>query len=243
MVAKNLFLALLLSLLAGCSDKQDAVPARSTAAAAPAPVLENRSLFARKRDADREVGDTIAQQMSAASIAFNAPDTAKYGEEFTIQAVIQLATDRKQLEKLLREQGQAVSEDIEITRIAEVLIFAPGYEVVARAPQRQAVSASAATEWIWDLTPRKTGDTEIHISVTAVVKVDGEKTERLIKSFDHSIAVKVNPAVQAREIFAEHWQWLFSTLLLPAGIWLWKKKKVRRTRTQNKSGEWPRFLS
>lgn len=235
---KRIFLVFLALLLVSCSKRVEDIPAaKSAAAPAPAPIAESRELYARGRAVDVGIGDSIAQQMSAASIAFNAPDTAKYGEEFTIQAVIQLATDRKQLEKLLREQGQVVSEDIEITRIAEVLIFAPGYEVVARAPQRQAVSASVATEWIWDLTPRKTGDTEIHISVTAVVKVDGEKTERLIKSFDHSIAVKVNPTLQAKELLAKHWQWLFSTLLLPAGIWLWKKKKVRRTRTQNKSGE------
>lgn len=223
-------------ILSACSKKEEPVPAAAPAAmSAPAPQFEDRALLPKKSKKRRsvQVGDEIFDQMTQASIAFTAPDKAKYGEEFTIRALIQLEVSKEEVKQALRASGVTVASDIEITRIAEVNLYAPGYTVQARAPERQAVSAAAPTEWLWDLTPTKTGPTEIHLSVTAVVKVDGEKTERLIKTYDHKIKVKVNPKVQAIELLTKYWQWIFTTLLAPAGLWIWKrwKKKPRTTRS------------
>jgi hypothetical protein len=227
------YVILLLALfLVSCGKNEAPAPAAVTmAASAPDATSEqpqDEKPVKKKKKKKLKNHDAIVDQLSQATVTLNAPHKAKYGVDFPVQLTIQPDIAREVILKSLKVDGDVTSDDIEISRIVEVELFAPDFNVVARAPKRQAVSSSEPTEWIWDLTPTVVGVTDIHVSVMAVVKVDDEKAERLVRAYTHDIKVHVNPQAQVWDLLKKYWQWVFSSILAPLAIWAWKRWKKER---------------
>ena len=169
--------------------------------------------------------DTVIDQLYTASMAFSAPEKANIKENITIQLFIDPSKEVKELENSLTQPGVRRGAEIKISKVIIASLSAPDFIIEKVTPEEQAVAQTAPTEWLWTLTPKSTGKNEVKLTITAIVKVDGKEYKYHIKTYEKTMVIVVEPQQVIYDWLAKYWQWLFSTLLLPLGLWLYKRNK------------------
>ena len=81
------------------------------------------------------------------------------------------------------------------------------------------------TKWKWDVGAITSGSHKLYLVLNTVITVDGEKAPRTIRTFDHSIEVKVKFTSQVATFFDNNWQWLWAAIIVPIAGFLWKRRK------------------
>jgi hypothetical protein len=61
------------------------------------------------------------------------------------------------------------------------------FQITAITPEVQAVSKIQETEWKWEIHPKKEGKHKLHLTLTALLEIDGRSTPRTIRTFDKVI--------------------------------------------------------
>lgn len=169
--------------------------------------------------------DTVTSQLYSASMAFSVPETANIAEDITVQLLLDPSKELKELEDNLTVPGNKTSKKVQISKIVVAKLTAPDFVVDNVTPDEQAVAQTAPTEWLWKLTPKSKGKHSVDLTITAVVKIDGKETKHHIKTYEKQIIIEVLPQQLLGDLFNKYWQWLFSTLVLPLGLWLYKRHK------------------
>ena len=167
-----------------------------------------------------QTADVISSQLKSATLTFEAPTTANVDD--IVHAILRIDPSVIAASTTARSSTRAV---IQVSKILSVTLLAPDFKVLALAPDRQALSETEITEWKWDLSGAPPGKHDIHLSINAIVMVDNDRAERSIKTFESTITVEITPQQWLLAVLKEHMQWIWSTLLLPAGMWLWKRFK------------------
>lgn len=180
-----------------------------------------------KASAESAINDwPFASQLSKSDIAFNTPDKMVMGETADMQLIIDPSKTSEEIKKEIKAEGEKVGATVLVSKVVIVKVLAPDFDVVELVNKgRQAIDFNGPTEWKWTISPKSKGSHKIHLTITAVIQIDGDKAERLIKTFDKEIVVVVTPKQVIVGFFEKYWQWLFTTLLLPLGLWLWKRYK------------------
>ncbi|MBD3273748.1 MAG: hypothetical protein GF372_00455 [Candidatus Marinimicrobia bacterium] len=92
-----------------------------------------------------------------------------------------------------------------------------------------AASQSERTEWRWDITATENGTHQLHLTLSALIPVDGQPTHRTIRTFDHVITVHVSLGERIAVFLSDNWQWIMSALLIPLITWVVRTWWKRRT--------------
>jgi hypothetical protein len=100
------------------------------------------------------------------------------------------------------------------------------FNITAITDEIQAVSESHNTEWRWEIHPKEEGKHSLHLTLTALIEVDGHSTPRAIRTFDKIIEVTVTRTQKLFNFFKNNWQWVWTAILIPIMGWLWKRKKL-----------------
>lgn len=169
--------------------------------------------------------DTVTNQLYSAAMAFSAPDRANVKEDITIQLLVDPSKEVKELENSLTEPGVRRGAEIKISKVIIATLSAPDFAIEKITPEEQAIAQSAPTEWLWTLIPKSVGSNEVKLTITAIVKVDGKEYKYHIKTYEKTIVIVVKPQQVIYDWLAKYWQWLFTTLLLPLGLYLYKRRK------------------
>lgn len=177
--------------------------------------------------------DDILSQLSQASFAYTVPQEANIDDEVEIEMVVNPSVSVENLKQQLPD-GQKVGQTITISKVIEAKVTSNDFSVSAITPERQAVMGNENTTWKWTLTPKSVGpNKEVKITVSAIIIVDGEKTERYLETYTGKIKVKITPQQQIAKWFKDNWQWAWGSLLIPIGGFAWAhltKKKKRKTK-------------
>ena len=73
--------------------------------------------------------------------------------------------------------------------------------------------------------PAEIGKTQSVPEVNAVVNVPGlGPQKREIPVLTQAVQVRADVAYSARQFWHSNWQWFSTTLLIPVGLWWWKKR-------------------
>lgn len=172
------------------------------------------------------VVDDVLDQLAEASLAFVMPDRANVKSRVRAQLLISVRAMVDELAEELTVEGQEFTGRVLVSRVVLAKLTAPSFEVETITPERQAVSQTTSTEWLWYLTPKKTGTHEVFLTITAFVYADeANYVERHIRTFEKVIYVDVRPQQMVEAWLAKYWQWLFSTLLIPLFLYLRKRHK------------------
>jgi hypothetical protein len=107
------------------------------------------------------------------------------------------------------------------------------FQITAITPEIQAVSKRQQTEWKWEIDPKEEGKHRLHLTLTALLEIDGHSTPRAIRTFDKIIEVNVTATQKIGLFFKNNWQWLWAAILVPVAGWLWKRKKKQLTNTSS----------
>ena len=169
----------------------------------------------------------FATMLEKADMVFIAPETTKLEKSLETSLVIDMSKEVDKIQAELAGSNEK-NEKIEIARIVVAKILAPDFEVIEVIKDgRQILDLKGPTEWRWTLTPKKLGEHKVNVTVSAVIEIGNDRAERLIKVFNQEVTVFVTPADAAKYFFSKNWQWLWSTLILPFGIWFWNKKRKK----------------
>lgn len=172
--------------------------------------------------------DAILDQLSLATIALAVPDKANLKNKIQAQLLMSMFLDETTLREELTAAGSTFSGGVLVSRVVHAKLTAPDFEVEAITPERQAISTTSNTEWLWNLTPKSVGEHQVYLTITAFVYVDESNfIERHIRTFQKVVVIEVTPEQVIKAWFGKYWQWLWSALLLP--IFLYFRKKYKKT--------------
>lgn len=159
-------------------------------------------------------------EVSTGRVAYDIPDTMKVMTSYTVTLRI---SKSKSIVVLTDDMtGTVRTSVIPVTQTMEVKLVDPmkAFDIVADNDGEQFIDDSTTyTQWSWTVTPLKPGSSKLKI-VIAIVR-NGSKKETV---YEDSILVQRDVVKQTGTFFEKYWQWLIGTLILPFGIWLYKKR-------------------
>ena len=175
--------------------------------------------------------DRLLNEMEFGAIAFNAPTNINIDDSPQIQLILSLAETVEKLKKAITEEGKKVGATIKVSDRMEARLSGYMFQITAITPETQAVSKYQRTEWKWEIHPKEEGKHKLHLTLTALLEIDGRSTPRAIRTFDKVIEVNVTTTQKIMLFFKNNWQWLWAAILVPIAGWLWKRKKKQLTNT------------
>jgi len=167
--------------------------------------------------------------MLTGKIVYDIPNVMRLGESTVIRVgIAKSITDDV---KVTIERNRNVTvQDIKIKDVMAVDLIseeAAAFEVRRQQPAGssawQTIGGDAASEWIFDVTPRMSGAHKLRL--VASVLLDDPKKQNAplsLKVYENDITVSTSYLYYAQEFVKSYWQFLLTTLLIPAGAMAWK---------------------
>jgi hypothetical protein len=174
--------------------------------------------------------DAALGELVGGNVAFNTPERMQLRESRTITLITSPQLDPEALGEKLRERiggGDPITvEALQIAPLMEAqLEGAMAFEVKPLSPARQPVSRSAPTEWRWSITAQEGGTQALHLTISAIITVDGERFPRSLNVLDRVIEVDVSAAQRLAMFVDGNWQWVMGTIIIPVVVWVWTNRK------------------
>ncbi len=173
--------------------------------------------------------DKALQQLPKGNITYNAPKSMNLDDTATIELYLSLNKTVEQLKQRIKYAGAKVGERITVSDIMQAELSGTNFSVNPVTPKEQAVSSTGTTTWKWEIAPKKEGIHTLHLCLAVVLDVNGKSRSRSIGTYQEDIEVKVTAGQKAIDLFKNHWEWLFSVLLIPLGRWLWVRMRKKKT--------------
>lgn len=174
------------------------------------------------------LGEEI-NQLSIGKILSNTPKIMRVGIKERIE--VQISQNVKEdLTKRLRGTGFPQVEEIIVGSAMKVKLSGDTFKIESFSDEQQPINSSGYAQWEWDVTPLKSGNRLIHLSVSVSIHLDkfGEKTKSL-PVMDKEIYVKVNLRYSFCNFIKNNWQWFVGTIIALLGLYLgYIKSKKRR---------------
>jgi hypothetical protein len=165
--------------------------------------------------------DQHLESMQLGNIAFNAPTSMNLNESTVIKLLLAVKTPIEELKQLVEEKGEKVGAKIKVSSRMEARLSGSNFEIVAMTPEIQAVSLSEATEWIWEIEPKKAGNHRLHLSLSVIFTVDGMATSKTMRTYDKFIDIDVTWTQLIWDFLGKSWEWITAVTLAPLAGWLW----------------------
>lgn len=175
-----------------------------------------------------KIADDIIAQLEPANMVFSVdPKRSNISDQIAVSVLVDLTQSLEDLKKSAGNSEIVSAAQIRVSKVMIARVVAPNFTVVPITPEEQPISQSETTRWDWQLIPTKTGRHEIHITINAEVTVDGATKVRNIETFRETVEIEITTWQVVKGWISKYWQWSFSTLLLPLGIWLWKRRESK----------------
>jgi hypothetical protein len=132
----------------------------------------------------------------------------------------------------LEDRGLPIETAAKISPVMKVTLTPDEggvFDVKPVSEDEQLVSGDGFSQWVWSVTPLKSGTHNLYLTVNAVVDVPGlglQKKE--IPVLTQAVQVRADVAYSAGQFWHSNWQWFSTTLLIPVGLWLWKKRSKKQ---------------
>lgn len=164
--------------------------------------------------------DEAISQLSIGKILFNPPEEMKVGIKERIE--VRISQDIKtDLTKRLKGKGIPRVNEIIVGAVMKVKLSGDTFKIEPLSEEEQLISSSGYTQWEWDVTPLKSGNRLIHLSVSVSIYLDkyGEKTKSL-PVLERGIYVKVNLRYNFLSFIKKYWPWIVTTIIALIALYL-----------------------
>lgn len=172
--------------------------------------------------------DSVLRELTTGSIAFNSPQHMNIEETGTIQLKLGLNKEIENLKKLIDSEGAKLGFNIKVADLMEARLTGQGFSITAITPEVQAISRNEITDWSWEVKPKLKGKQHLHLTLTALIRVNGASVPRTLRTFNRVVNVEVTQGQQLETFASQNWQWLWATFLVPIAGWIWKCKSGRK---------------
>ncbi len=147
------------------------------------------------------------------------------GDSPQIQLILSLSETMDELKQSITEEGERIGDTIKVSDRMEARLSGHMFQITAITHETQAVSKSQRTEWKWEIHPKEEGKYKLHLTLTALLEINGHTTPRAIRTFSKIIEVNVTATQKIGIFFKNNWQWLWAAILVPVAGWLWRRRK------------------
>jgi hypothetical protein len=207
------------------SPVPSAVPSPSaTPSASPTPT-ESPSPSDLESIIEKEV-----QKLRESKIVFNPPREMQEQQTEKIEARISLQDIGPALAQGLEGHGTPETATLKVSPIMRVTLTGdPTAFHIEGSGDEQIVAGKPFAQWDWYVTPLKPGDLNLTLTATATIDVPGRgEKPAYYKTLEKPIKVHVDRWRASKQFFANHWQWLWTVILVPGLGLLWGLRKRRK---------------
>lgn len=176
------------------------------------------------QDSPLDAIDKLLAGLPLANIAFNTPTTIPLGESEIIHLVLSTRETIETLQTMIDSGGEKTGAQIKVGNEMEARLTGKGFKIQAITPETQAVSGVEQTEWKWEVEPTDGGKQRLHLTMSAILHIDGQKVPRVLRTFERNIEVRVTWSRQISDFVGNNWQWLWATILVPVAGWYVQRK-------------------
>jgi hypothetical protein len=176
----------------------------------------------------RTVQEAIDATVTA-HVAFNAPHRMQRGEPRVIEARLAIDIPPDVLIEQVTEAGRKIVRSLRVSpRMIAALSGGGAFEVSPSLPQSQLVGREP-TVWTWQVTPKKKGRQYLMLTFDAVLNVEGREAAYSVRTLKQEIEVEVGWSDWVKDGLAwlkglvENLAWLWLTILVPIGLWFWRR--------------------
>ena len=183
--------------------------------------------------------DRLKTNLESANIAFNAP--RKINRSETKQVVLLMSPDeptdklRASLPAELKESQKADPIETSRVKIADWVrasLKGGAFDIISHTEETRPMGRLGTDEWLWEVSPKAgiSGDQTLTLTISALVKRDGQDWTLLVKPYEKTITVVVPSKDRATEFASKNWKWIFVTLIYPGwkGIQKWRKEAEKK---------------
>jgi hypothetical protein len=177
------------------------------------------------RDRFANIDQILASQLRPARIVFNVPTTLRLHSSTEIKLLLSRQQSIRQLRAKLAALGELEGARIRASGVMEARLTGAGFKIEAITPETQLVSERGVTEWGWEIESTKTGTQRLHLTLSALIRFQGDKTARTIRTFDRTLNVRVTWFDRVSGFIGGNWQWLWTAILIPVAGFILRNRK------------------
>ena len=170
--------------------------------------------------------DRVVKNFKMANIAFNTPKTMEKRKVELLHLIISRSETIDIIKKQVQGTGKKEGESIKVSANIKAHFTGENFKISPITPETQAVTSFEQTHWKWEVLPVKSGKQLLHLSISALIEVDGIKSSKAIKTYDKFIDVEVDFANELEKFLIQNWKWIFGTFFIPLFGWYWYSKEV-----------------
>ena len=159
-------------------------------------------------------------------ILFACPPTMRVGASERVEVRIS-GDPTEDISSGLQERGVPVQAGAKIAPVMKVTLTPDEDNVfdVKTLSEPEQFTGGTFSQWVWSVTPLKSGTHNLYLTVNVVVDVPGfGPQKREIPVLTQAVHVRTDMTYSTGEFWRKNWQWFSTTLLIPLGLWLWKKR-------------------
>ncbi|MGF6936968.1 hypothetical protein OKW41_006130 [Paraburkholderia sp. UCT70] len=171
--------------------------------------------------------DALIARMASANIAFNAPSPINVEETADIELRLDLHKSPSELAAEISSEGTKQSAAIKVSDTMMAHLSGDGFTITPNTPETQGISGTEATVWSWQIRPKSAGKQKLALTLDAMLVVNGGTMPRAVRTFSTNIEVTVSPLQRVQKFAADYWQWVWTAVLVPIGVWIVKRRKSK----------------
>lgn len=173
----------------------------------------------------------LLDSLPTGNLVFTYPQEIRLGEEKTVKVVIapDLKADLQFLVKYLKELGEVTVHEVKISTTMKCNLYGEHFKITPLGHEEQLISERDLTEWSFVIVPQESGRQKLRLMVSVVLKLeDGQNQTKDFPAKEETIIVTVAPLTRLVFFVEAEWHWMLTTLVVPLGAWIWKRRRGKR---------------
>jgi hypothetical protein len=175
--------------------------------------------------------DRRFKELNPGEVVFTAPETMRVADTYEVSLRIAAKNQDAGILEGLPEGATSTAEQEHITPVMEArLSGGAGVDVQALGKDEQSVAGGGFAEWRWNVTPKRSGSQRLTATIIAhLTYPNGRDIPKTLRTLTRKVEVSANVGDSIKTFLASYWQWLTTTLIIPIGLFLYRRRANRDT--------------
>lgn len=173
------------------------------------------TINAEKKDKLTQTIDKIIENLENANIAFNAPESLKVDESWSILLLVSTGqtTDslRAELTSILNDKtkvGVVIVEEVKVSEEIEASLTGFGFTLKPVTQIRQLVKEKGYTRWEWIIKGEVTGRQVLYLTINAIIDYKGIQKTQTIQTFRKEIFIYIKSSTAFISFLSKNISWI-----------------------------------
>lgn len=175
--------------------------------------------------------DRRFKELSPGEVVFTAPEQMRVADTYEVSLRIAAKDQNAGIMDDLPEGATSTMAQEHITPVMEArLSGGAGVDVQALGKDEQSVAGGGFAEWRWNVTPKRSGSQRLTVTIIAhLTYPNGRDIPKTLRTLTRKVEVSANVGDSIKTFLASYWQWLTTTLIIPIGLYFYRRRANRDT--------------